>query len=146
MCKSEIAAIPIVVPLTVAGVMSRFVVTIGALFLVVAGFVPKLAMVIAVMPAPVIGGAAVMMFGMVLSAGITLLTARPLSQNDMVIIAVSVVVGQGFAWRPEVAERMPDNVAALLTSGIVPAAVIAMILCQLKPRHERVLDVDVPQP
>jgi xanthine permease len=126
------------------GVMSRFVVTIGALFLVVAGFVPKLAMVIAIIPAPVIGGAGVMMFGMVLAAGITLLTTRPLTQNDMIIIAVSVVVGQGFAWRPEIAEQLPDNVAALMTSGIVPAALIAIVLYWMKPREERMLDVDVP--
>lgn len=125
------------------GVMSRFVVTIGALFLVVAGFVPKLAMVIAVIPAPVIGGAAVMMFGMVLAAGINLLSTRPLTQNDMVIVAVSVVVGQGFAWRPEVSALMPANLAALMTSGIVPAAVIAMVLYQLKPRSERAVDLDV---
>nr|WP_253945544.1 solute carrier family 23 protein [Nocardioides sp. zg-DK7169] len=128
------------------GVMSRFVVTIGALFLVVAGFVPKLAMVIAIIPAPVIGGAGVMMFGMVLAAGITLLTTRPLTQNDLIIIAVSVVVGQGFAWRPEIAEQLPENVAALMTSGIVPAALIAIVLYWMKPREERMLDVDVPLP
>lgn len=126
------------------GVMSRFVVTIGAVFLVLAGFVPKVAMVIAIIPAPVIGGAAVMMFGMVLAAGITLLTTRPLTQNDLIIIAVSVVVGQGFAWRPEVADRLPDNVAALMTSGIVPAALIAIVLYWMKPKEERMLDVDVP--
>lgn len=126
------------------GVMSRFVVTVGAVFLVLAGFVPKIAMVIAIIPAPVIGGAAVMMFGMVLAAGITLLTTRPLTQNDLIIIAVSVVVGQGFAWRPEVAERLPDNVAALMTSGIVPAAFIAIVLYWMKPKEERMLDVDIP--
>lgn len=128
------------------GVMSRFVVTIGAVFLVISGFIPKLAMVIAVIPAAVIGGAAVVMFGMIISAGISLLTTRPLTQNDMIIIAVSVVVGQGFAWRPEVAENLPDNVAALMTSGIVPAAVIAATLYWMKPKEERMLDVDVPLP
>jgi xanthine permease len=126
------------------GVMSRFVVTIGALFLVAFGFVPKLAMVIAVIPAAVIGGAAVVMFGMIIAAGISLLATRPLTQNDMIIIAVSVVVGQGFAWRPEVAANLPDNVAALMTSGIVPAAVVAAGLYWMKPKEERLLDVDVP--
>lgn len=126
------------------GVMSRFVVTIGAVFLVAAGFVPKLAMVIAIIPAAVIGGAAVVMFGMIISAGISLLTTRPLTQNDLIIIAVSVVVGQGFALRPEVAESLPGDLAALMTSGIVPAAVIAAALYWMKPKQERMLDVDVP--
>lgn len=126
------------------GVMSRFVVTIGALFLVASGFVPKLAMVIAVMPAAVLGGAAVVMFGMIIAAGISLLTTRPLSRHDLIIVAVSVTVGQGFAWRPEVAAELPANVAALMTSGIVPAAVIAIVLYLMKPKSERMLDVDVP--
>lgn len=126
------------------GVMSRFVVTIGAFFLVLSGFVPKLAMIIAVIPASVIGGAAVVMFGMIISAGISLLTTRPLTQNDLIIIAVSVVVGQGFAWRPEIAANLPENVAALMTSGIVPAAAIAIVLYSMKPKKERLLDVDTP--
>ncbi len=128
------------------GVMSRFVVTIGGIFLVASGFVPKLAMIIAVMPAAVIGGAAVVMFGMIISAGLSLLQTRPLTQNDMIIIAVSVVVGQGFAWRPEVAANLPDNISALMSSGIVPAAVIAATLYWMKPKEERMLDVDVPLP
>ncbi len=123
--------------------MSRFVVTIGACFLILSGFVPKIAVVIAVVPAPVIGGAAVVMFGMIISAGISLITTNPLTQNDLIIIAVSVVVGQGFALRPEVAGQLPDNVAALFTSGIVPAAVIAAGLYCLKPKHERRTDSDV---
>jgi xanthine permease len=126
------------------GVMSRFVVTIGGIFLVVSGFIPKIAMVIAVIPAAVIGGAAVVMFGMIISAGISLLTTRPLTQNDLIIIAVSVVVGQGFALRPEVAANLPSDLAALLTSGIVPAAAIAATLYWMKPKEERLLDVDVP--
>lgn len=126
------------------GVMSRFVVTIGALFLVAAGFVPKLATVIAVIPAAVIGGAAVVMFGMIVAAGISLITTREMTRNDLIIVAVSVTVGQGFALRPEVAVSLPDNVAALMTSGIVPAAVIAVVLYWLKPKSERELDTDVP--
>lgn len=126
------------------GVMSRFVVTIGALFLVAAGFVPKLATVIAVIPAAVIGGAAVVMFGMIVAAGISLIATRAMTRNDLIVVAVSVTVGQGFALRPEVAASLPDNVAALMTSGIVPAAVIAVVLYWLKPKSERLLDTDVP--
>lgn len=128
------------------GVMSRFVVTIGAIFLVLAGFIPKLAMVIAVIPAAVIGGAAVVMFGMIISTGINLITTRPLTQNDLIIVAVSVIVGQGFALQPQIAERFPENVQALLTTGIVPAAVLAAGLYMIKPKKERMLDIDVPTP
>lgn len=126
------------------GVMSRFVVTIGALFLVAAGFLPKLATVIAVIPPAVIGGAAVVMFGMIVAAGISLITTHAMTRNDLIIVAVAVTVGQGFALQPEVAASLPDNVAALMTSGIVPAALIAVVLYWMKPQSERVLDTDIP--
>lgn len=128
------------------GVMSRFVVTIGAVFLVLSGFLPKLAMIIAVVPSAVIGGAAVVMFGMIIATGINLITSRPLTQNDLIIVAVSVVVGQGFAWQPEIAAAFPQNIEALMTTGIVPSAIIAVLLYLMKPRRERMLDIDVPTP
>lgn len=128
------------------GVMSRFVVTIGAVFLVLSGFLPKLAMIIAVVPSAVIGGAAVVMFGMIIATGINLITSRPLTQNDLIIVAVSVVVGQGFAWQPEIAAAFPQTIEALMTTGIVPSAIIAVLLYLMKPRRERMLDIDVPTP
>lgn len=128
------------------GVMSRFVVTIGAVFLVLSGFLPKLAMIIAVVPSAVIGGAAVVMFGMIIATGINLITSRPLTQNDLIIVAVSVVVGQGFAWQPEIAAAFPQNIEALMTTGIVPSAIIAVLLYLMRPRRERMLDIDVPTP
>ena len=128
------------------GVMSRFVVTIGAIFLVLSGFIPKLAMIIAVVPSAVIGGAAVVMFGMIISTGINLITHRPLTQNDLIIVAVSVIIGQGFAWQPQIAANFPDNIEALLTTGIVPSAVIAVVLYLMKPKQERMLDIDIPTP
>ena len=57
------------------GVMSRHVVTIGAVFLIVAGLVPKVGAVISAMPIAVLGGGVVIMFGMVASAA----TSAPVS-------------------------------------------------------------------
>ncbi|MEO0363204.1 MAG: solute carrier family 23 protein, partial [Pseudomonadota bacterium] len=56
------------------GVMSRHVVTIGAIFLVACGLVPKLGAVIASMPLPVLGGGVIVMFGMVAAAGLNMLS------------------------------------------------------------------------
>lgn len=129
------------------GVMSRHVVSVGAGFLILLGLVPKLAAVIAVMPSAVLGGAAVVMFGMLLGAGIKLLADSSLDRHDLLVIAVSIGVGQGFAAVPEVTELMPESIEVLMTSGIVPATVLAVVmnLARPQPKLEGRLDLNLPQ-
>ncbi|NUL60607.1 purine permease [Brevibacterium luteolum] len=128
------------------GVMSRHVVSIGAGFLILLGLLPKFAAVIAVMPSAVIGGAAVVMFGMLIGAGIKLLAETSLDRHDMLVIAVSIGVGQGFAAIPDSVELFPHTAKVLLTSGIVPAAALAVLMNLTRPKPARGghLDVDVP--
>ncbi|WKN47950.1 uracil-xanthine permease family protein [Nocardioides sp. Arc9.136] len=131
------------------GVMSRHVVTICAGFLIALGLVPKLAAVITAMPSAVLGGAAVVMFGMLLGAGIQLLAECRLDRHDLIVIAASIGVGQGFAAVPAAAEVMPESLRVLMTSGILPAALIAVLLNLLRPRPEEgaaFVDVDTPLP
>lgn len=130
------------------GVMSRHVVTIGAGFLILGGLFPKLATVIAIMPAAVVGGAAVVMFGMVLAAGVKLIAASRLNRHDLLVIAVAVGVGQGFALVPAAAGAFPEELRVLLVSGIVPAAFIAVIMNLVRPAEDEGghLDVDVIEP
>lgn len=128
------------------GVMSRHVVSIGAGFLILLGLVPKLAAVIAVMPAAVLGGAAVVMFGMLLGAGIKLLSDSKLDRHDMLVIAVSIGVGQGFAAVPAISAGMPDSIDVLMTSGIVPATILAVIMNLARPAPEKAKPIDVDLP
>jgi xanthine/uracil permease len=131
------------------GVMSRHVVSICAGFLIALGLVPKLAAVITVMPAAVLGGAAVVMFGMLLGAGIQLLSECRLDRHDLIVIAASIGVGQGFAAVPAAAEVMPESLRVLMISGILPAAVIAVVLNLARPAPEvgaAFVDVDTALP
>lgn len=118
------------------GVMSRHVVSIGAGFLIVAGFVPKIGAVIAVMPSAVLGGAAVVMFAMVAAAGIRLISEAALDRRGLLIIAVSVGVGQGMAAVPDLVALAPEQLRVLLITGIVPAGFLAVVLNLVLPgRH-----------
>ena len=56
------------------GVVSRHVGTIAGIVLVLMGLFPKLGGIIAAMPESVIGGAAIIMFGMIVAAGIKLIS------------------------------------------------------------------------
>lgn len=118
------------------GVMSRHVVSIGAGFLILAGLFPKLAAIIAVMPPAVLGGAAIVMFAMVGAAGVRLLAESRLDRRDLLIIAVSVGVGQGMAAVPDLVAIAPEQLRVLLITGIVPAGFLAVVLNVVLPGRD----------
>ncbi len=113
---------------SMTGVMSRHVVTIGALFLVFAGLIPKVGAVIAAMPIAVLGGGVIVMFGMVVSAGINMLSDVRWTRRNMVILAISLSVGLGLQAVPESLQHLPATLKILLTSGLLPAATLAVVL------------------
>lgn len=117
------------------GVMSRHVVTIGAVFLIAAGLVPKIGAVVAAMPNPVLGGAAIVMFGMIAGAGIRLLNDVNMNRRNMMIIALSLAIGFGLKSVPDAVKFVPQTAKILLTSGLFPAAVIAVVLNLILPEE-----------
>lgn len=121
---------------TLTGVLSRFVVSLGGVFLIVLGLFPKLATVIAVMPPSVIGGAGVVMFGMVLASGVKLIADAPIDRHDLLVIAVSVGLGQGFALVPDVTAGLPASVSLIINTGLAPAVLFAVVMNLVRPRTD----------
>ncbi len=119
---------------TLTGVVSRHVVTIGGLFLIMFGLFPKLSAVASAMPPAVLGGAAIVMFGMIASAGVRILAESGMDQRSMLILAVSISLGVGLPLVPEISAVMPEQAALLLKSGLVPAAVVALLLDAVLPK------------
>ena len=110
------------------GIMSRHVVTIGALLLVVCGLIPKVGAIIASMPLPVLGGGVIVMFGMVAAAGINMLAEVKMTRRNMIIIAVSLTVGLGLNLVPTAVQYLPNLWKILATSAVAPTAIIAIVL------------------
>ena len=119
-------------------VMSRHVVTIGAIFLILCGLIPKLAAVIAALPQPVLGGAAVVMFGMIAAAGMKLISQSGFSARNMLIVAISVGLGVGI-WQVDQLGKLAkfgpipkssfvDWSIPLFVSGIVVSGIVAAVL------------------
>ncbi|MDG3066285.1 uracil-xanthine permease family protein [Thauera mechernichensis] len=119
------------------GVVSRHVVTIGGIVLIVLGLFPKLSAVASAMPPAVLGGGAIVMFGMIASAGVKILAENELDQRSMLILAVALSLGVGLPLVPEISTAVPEQVALLLKSGLIPAALAALVLDAVlpKPRH-----------
>lgn len=117
------------------GVMSRHVVTMGAVFLILCGLVPKFGAVIASMPITVLGGGVIIMFGMVTASGVRMLADVDWNSRNMVIFALSLSVGLGLQLAPEALQHLPDTIRVLMTSGLFPAAVLSIVLNLILP-HE----------
>ncbi|MEL6417895.1 MAG: solute carrier family 23 protein, partial [Pseudomonadota bacterium] len=117
------------------GIMSRHVVTIGALFLILCGLVPKVGAIIASMPLPVLGGGVIVMFGMVAAAGLNMLSEVKLNRRNMVIIAVSLAVGLGLNLVPTAVQYVPGVWKTLMTSAVAPTAILAIGLNLVLPEE-----------
>ena len=114
--------------IAMTGLMSRHVVTIGAVFLIVCGLVPKVGALIRTVPIEVLGGGVIVMFGMVVAAGISMLSEVDWNRRNMVIFALAISVGLGLQLEPGAVQYLPESLRILMTSGLLPAAVIAIVL------------------
>ena len=110
-------------------IVNLFAITMGAIFLVLCGFCPKLAAIVQLMPQSVLGGAAVFMFASIVVSGIQLITREPITTREVTIVAVSLGLGYGLGSTANVLAQMPAFVGYIFGgSGIVPAAICAIIL------------------
>ena len=130
------------------GVASRRVGVAAAFLLAGLGLFPKLAALVSVIPRPVIGGATVLMFGMVAVAGLHIALSEGFSARNQFILAVSLAFGLGITMVPEAVHTLvPQHVPAgleslamalriLLESGLAVGALLATVLNLALPSEE----------
>jgi NCS2 family nucleobase:cation symporter-2 len=75
------------------------------------------------------------MFGMVIAAGISMLSDVDWNRRNMVIFAVSMSIGLGLQLEPGALQHLPKTASVLMSSGLLPAAFLAIILNLVLP-HE----------
>lgn len=114
--------------ITMTKVASRFVVIISGIILMVMGIFPKLGALIAIMPEPVLGGAGVVMFGMVAASGIKTLSRVKMNNRNLLIIAISFALGLGVTVRPEITSNLPTGLQMLFSSGISTGTIAALVM------------------
>jgi len=114
----------------VTGVKSRFVAVAGAVILILLSLLPKLAALVEALPTAVLGGAGLVMFGMVAATGIRILGGVDFktSRNNAFIVAVAVSFGLIPLIAPSFDLWMPSAIKPLIESGILLAAVSSVIL------------------
>ena len=119
-------------------VVNRGALAVGAIFLILCGLCPKLGALVSIMPQSVLGGAAVMMFSSIVISGIQLITKEPLTGRNLSIVAVALGVGYGMGANPGILAQAPQAIELIFGgSGIVPAAMVAILLNILIPKEKR---------
>ncbi|WP_348756470.1 nucleobase:cation symporter-2 family protein [uncultured Aquincola sp.] len=114
----------------VTGVRSRYVCVAGGIILMVLGLIPKMAALVESLPQFVLGGAGLVMFGMVAATGVRILAAvdYKTNRNNLYIVAVSVSLGMVPLVAPAWTQHMPHGLHPLLESGILLATISAVLL------------------
>ncbi|WP_226657807.1 nucleobase:cation symporter-2 family protein [Pseudalkalibacillus hwajinpoensis] len=127
-----------------SGIKKKQVIYLVGGILVVLGLVPKMGALTTIIPAPVLGGAMLIMFGMVMAYGIKMLTRVDFSsEENLFIIACSIGIGLGVTAAPTVFDRLPSSIQILTDNGIVAGSVTAIILnlfFHVKPKRKLIQD------
>lgn len=110
------------------GVASRHIGLWIAAMLIVLGLFPSVAGIIQAVPEPVLGGAAMVMFGAVAASGINILAGIQLDRRALLIIAVSLALGLGVSQVPEFLAHMPAALRNVLESGVATGGICALLL------------------
>ncbi|MDE3720087.1 nucleobase:cation symporter-2 family protein [Nocardiopsis sp. N85] len=115
--------------LALTGVRSRYVVAVGAGILVLLGMFPILGGVMAALPAPVLGGAGLVLFGSVAASGVKTLAKVDFGRNlNLVLVAAAFGVAVIPLAYPTFYAFLPASVEMIAHSGIIGAAVVAILL------------------
>ncbi|MEH7235348.1 nucleobase:cation symporter-2 family protein [Bacillus sp. JJ1562] len=112
-----------------SGVKKNTVIYAAGAFLIILGFLPKVGAFTTVIPTPVLGGAMLAMFGMVISAGIKMLSKVDFaSQENLLIMACSIGMGLGITTVPTLFANLPEGVQILTNNGIVIGSLTAIVM------------------
>lgn len=114
----------------VTGIRSRYVCVAGGIIMVVLGLTPKMGALVEALPTVVLGGAGLVMFGMVAATGVRILSRVDFTtnRNNLFIVAISVGLGMIPLVAPDFKMWLPHAIHPLIDSGIILAAIAAVFL------------------
>jgi NCS2 family nucleobase:cation symporter-2/xanthine permease XanP len=124
----------------ITGVASRHIGKWMALVLAALGLFPAVGRWVTAMPPPVLGGMALLLFGLVTVSGLRLTVGRHLSHRDGLIVALALGIGLGAPSRPDWLATLPGFCQSLLDSSISAGGITAIVLNLLLPGGQRVPD------
>jgi xanthine permease XanP len=115
------------------GVGSRHVGMFVGGLLMVLGLIPAVGVLVQALPASALGGATLIMFGMVAAAGLRILARVPMNRRNSTILAISLGLGLGVTFVPDMLDKLPALLKSTFSSGIATGGMCALVLNILLP-------------
>ncbi len=119
------------------GIASRYVGMYLAGFLVILGLFPVVGAFFRSLPSPVLGGATIVMFGMVGAAGIRIIASSEIDRRDMLIMAVAFGLGFGVAYVPDFLGKAPQAIQQIFGSAVTTGGLAALLLNTFLPKSNK---------
>jgi xanthine permease XanP len=110
------------------GVGSRYVGIFVGGILMLLGLIPAVGVLVQALPPSALGGATLILFGMVAASGIKILAGVPMNRRNVVILATSLGVGLGVSFVPEITQALPPMARNALSSGIATGGMCALLM------------------
>lgn len=111
------------------GVGSRFATLVMGIIAILLGFFPKLGMLIAVIPSPVLNGATVILFGMIAFSGVQHLKDVEWDDMNVITAAVPYIIAIGCMFLPaDFTAMLPSAVQSIVTQPMLVGIILLIIL------------------
>jgi xanthine permease XanP len=119
------------------GVGSRYVGLFIGGFLMLLGLIPAVGVLVQALPPSALGGATLILFGMVAASGIRILSQVRMNRRNAIILATSLGLGLGVSFVPQITQALPGALRSALSSGIATGGMCALLLNIVLPgeRH-----------
>ena len=111
------------------GIGARKVGYYVAAILIVAGLIPQTGIFFTMMPKPVLGGATLVLFGLIAGAGFRLINQTKLGGKEILIIAISLGMAFGIPTQEAFVDSLPSVLAGILGSSVATGGLTAVLLC-----------------
>ncbi|MCW0313520.1 Xanthine permease XanP [Pantoea ananatis] len=127
------------------GVASRFVGRYVGVILILLGLFPPFSEALRQIPTPVLGGATMVMFGCVVTAGIRILSQAPLTRREILIVGLAFSFGLGIESVPASLSHLPPMFENLFDSAATTGGLVAIVLNLLIPGADKPAREEVEQ-
>lgn len=117
-------------------VVNRWCIALGASVLVICGFLPKLGSVFASLPAPVLGGALLSVFSMILINGFKMLKQAGFSERNVLVMGITFAMGLGLAGNADAIAGLPHWLHYIFGDSVAATTIVAIIANLVFPESE----------
>lgn len=120
-------------------VVNKWCIAVGAFVLMICGFCPKLGAIFSTIPAPVLGGAIITVFSMILLNGIKMIARAGFSERNILVMGVTFALGLGLSADQAAVAQLPTVLQFVFSDSVAATCIIAIImnvLCPMKDKED----------